>query len=378
MKFIKQRFSSFFVLISLIAMLFGLSSPVLSQAEGPNKVYLPFVAKQLPSPTPTHFSTSWYVTPYMFRTTGTKSNMYYKGLQAAELTRPPGKQDQLVILNYGRPKYVSGVYGTRILSSLSTSFTSFDQIIGNVQDYILGYMAGTAAIGDYESHLELGVGTNNINWYYYADRVCSGYFCTTAEAYNHGKAWALMIGQLNDWVIRQGLANRVSVAGASDIELSWNTAAISHAWVKGFDDHDRGFYIFYNFGACEGCDVGINLTRPPDPNKKLTGDWTHAKVHYSAWQAGSAWPIPEIYLNNGWNANQWANISKVGTMLGYYKMYFFSTLTQYQACQSVDDPYCSSTDNTPQEGATQLLEALNTRPETAQDSIPYLTDIDWP
>ena len=83
-------------------------------------------------------------------------------------------------------------------------------------------------------------------------------------------------------------------------------------------------------------------------------------------------------LNNGWNANQWANISKVGVMLGYKPMYFFAPLSQYQACLGNDDPSCPYTDNTPLEAWTQLLNALNTRPETAQNYIPYMTDIDWP
>ena len=144
------------------------------------------------------------------------------------------------------------------------------------------------------SKLELGVGTSNLNWDYYASGVCLGYFCTTEDAYQHGKAWAQMVGTLNDWVQAQGYASRVSVAGATDIELAWNSARITHAWVDGFDDYDQGKYVYYNFGTCEGCDIGINLSVPPDPNKDMTGDWTHAKVHYSAWGVAPAWPIPEI------------------------------------------------------------------------------------
>ena len=70
-------------------------------------------------------------------------------------------------------------------------------------------------------------------------------FCTPAVAYEHGKQWALMVKDLYTWVIQQGYAGQVSVAGASDIELSWNYATITHAWANGFNDYDSGVYIYY-------------------------------------------------------------------------------------------------------------------------------------
>ncbi len=90
-----------------------------------------------------------------------------------------------------------------------------------------------------------------------------------------------------------------------------------------------------------------------------------------------AWPIPEIYLTNGYMANQWANLSKVGVDLGYSPMYFLGAMTQLQACGGSDDPR-PKLDNTPVEAWYQLYLALNKRPETAQSTIPYMTDIDWP
>lgn len=375
MKIQSRVLLSLLLCMSLLGALFTNIRVVSSQVEPPYQVFLPLVSKITH---PTYYSTSWYITKNLFNFTNGKRNIYYKGLEAGYLTAPPGRQDQLVILHFGRPRTDGIQVGTRAYYDTSGGLTSTNDIIIYTQDFINGFIVGALSKNDTESKLELGVGTSNLNWDYYAYRSCEGYFCTTEEAYNHGKAWAQMIATLNNWVIQQGYASRVSVAGASDIELAWNSAAISHAWVRGFDDHDQGKYIFYNFGTCEGCDIGINLSTPPNPNKALSGDWTHAKVHYSAWGAGPAWPIPEIYLNNGWNANQWANISKVGVMLGYNRMYFYSALSQYQACQSVNDPYCATTDNTPVEAWTQLMKAINTRPETSQNFIPYMTDIDWP
>lgn len=361
--------------LSMVGALFTNVGLVFSQDESEYQVFLPLVSKITH---PSYYSTTWYVTVDLFDFTNGKRNIYYKGVQAANLTAPAGRQDQLVILHFGRPRTDGIQVGTRAYMDTSGDLTSTGDIYVYTQDFINGFIVGAISKNDYDSKLELGIGTSNLNWDYYASGDCKGYFCSTDDAYNHGKAWAEMIGRINSWVIAQGYANRVSVAGASDIELAWNSARVTHAWVDGFDDYDQGKYIFYNFGTCEGCDIGINLSVPPDPNKDLTGDWTHAKVHYSAWGVDPVWPIPEIYLNNGWNANQWANISMVGVNLGYYPMYFFSALTQYQACQSVDDPYCETTDNTPVEGWTQLMKAINTRPQTSQNYIPYMTDIDWP
>ncbi len=367
--------------LSFLGVLFANTSIVSSQDDPEYQVFLPLVSKIVP---PSYFSTTWYVTTSLFDYTNGKRNIYYKGVEAGNLTAPSGRQDQLVILHFGRPRTDGNQVGTRAYSDDSGDLTSTNDIFVYTQDFINGFMVGALAKNDYDSKLELGVGTSNLVWDYIdgRDDPCDEYFCTTEDAYKHGKAWADMIARINTWVIDQGYANRVWVAGASDIELSWNSAEVTHAWVNGFDVYDDEFdqekYIFYNFGACESCDIGINPDIFPNPDKNITGDWTYSDVHYSAWGADSAWPVTEINLNNAWNANQWANISMVGVDMGYSPMFFLSALTQYQACLSVDDDACPYTDNTPVEGWSQLMKAINTRPETSQQYIPFITDIDWP
>ena len=367
-----KRLFPFILLLSLI-----ISGTVSAKAVSDEKttyyVYLPVVYKPVPPPPPAppdYYSTTWYITPKMI----SNNNMYNKGLAAAAITNPAGRQDQLLILDFGQP-FSDGIQlGTILLSENGVILTSTNDIVIYTKQFITGFMAGS----DGESKLELGVGTTNFNYSYYYYRVCQRYFCGTEEPYEHGKAWALMIDEIYDWVIQKGYANQVSVAGATDIELAWNTFETSRAWTHGFDDYDQGKYIFYNFGTCDGCDYNLDLNNPPDPDKDLTGDWTHEKVHYTAWRVSPVWPIPEIYSNSGVNAIQWANISKVGVDLGYQPMYFFSALTQMQACDGNSDPLCSILDNTPVQGWNQLYDAINARPETAQYTIPYMTDIDWP
>jgi hypothetical protein len=359
---------SFLILVSMLGTLFTNFSMASSQEEPPYHTYFPLILKNVIPDPPAYYSTTWYVTPYSV------NNMYQYGLKAAAITQPSGRQDQLLILDFGQPWSDGIQYGTLLLKEPQYNLASTNDIKIYTKNFINGFIVGS----DGESKLELGIGTTN--YAYYISGVCSqrSWFCTTERAYNHGKAWVLMVKDLNNWVIQQGYANRVSIAGASDIELAWNYATITHAWAKGFDDFDEGKYIYYNFGACEGCDIGINLSIPPNPEKDLVYDWTPRKAHYTAWGIPPAWPIPEIYLNNGWHANQWANLSKVGVDIGYNRMYFFSALTQYQACLGSADPTCPATDNTPEEGWIQLINALSSRPETAQSYIPYMTDIDWP
>lgn len=359
--------------LSFLGALLSNTDMVSSQESSEYQVFLPLVSKIT---APSYYSTTWYVTNELLKTTDGKRNIYYKGLQAGALTAPAGRQDQLVILHFGHPKTDTIQVGTRVY--FSSELSSTNDIYIYTQDFINGFIVGALARNDFDSKLELGVGTSNFNYDYWKTKICKGYFCTTEEAEIHGKAWADMIARINTWVIDQGYANRVWVAGASDIELSWNSAEVTHAWVNGFDQNDQDNYIFYNFGACEGCDVSISPDVFPKPDKLITGDWTYTKVHYSAWGADPAWPIPEIYRNDGWNANQWANVSMVGVELGFTPMYFLSALTQYQACLGSSDTSCPTLDNTPVEGWSQLMKAINTRPETSQQYIPFMTDIDWP
>lgn len=343
--------------------------PQVEADSPPYLSYLPLIFKPVPPPPaapPAYYSTSWYVTP----TSVLGNGMFNKGLQAAAITQPPGRQDQLLILDFGQPWGEDDQYGTLLLHEPEYDLASINDITTYTKQFIQGFMLAN----DGESKLELGIGTSNFA--YYISGVCSprSWFCTETRAYNHGKAWALMVKDVSNWVIQQGFAGQVSIAGANDIELAWNYATISHAWANGFNDYDQGVHIYYNYGACEGCDTSINLAVAPDPNKDLYYDWTPKKAHYTAWGVQPAWPIPEIYLTSGAHANQWANLSKVGVDLGYSKMYFLSAMTQLQACGGG----CSYTDNTPVEAWYQLYNAINARPETAQSTIPYMTDIDWP
>jgi len=365
-----------------------------AQDQPPYEYYFPLIFKPFPTPTPTntptptatrtptntptatitstpmpppYYTTTWYMTP------GNVGNTYQLGCQAGQQTvQLAGTQDSLVILDYGQPWGESSTrFGTILLRETGFNLTSTNDIIIYSQAFINGYMA----CSDHVSTIDIGIGTTN--YARYVDGVCTSlsWFCTTTNAYDHGRAWAIMTRNLSNWVNTSGYAGQVTVAGAIDIELAWNYATISTAWANGFNENDNNEVIYYNFGTCDGCPTRLN----PNVDPNLVYDWTMSSVHNTAWRLQPAWPIPEIYANSGVNARQWAYLSYWGvTQISYAKMVFLSALTQYQACQSSSDELCDLLDNTPQEAWYQLFNEVNFWPSTALSNIPWMTDIDWP
>jgi hypothetical protein len=177
-----------------------------------------------------------------------------------------------------------------------------------------------------------------------------------------------MIGQLHAWLEAEAppeVQGRLAVFGGNDIEMSWNTPALTKAWVEGYALATSRPFI--NFGTCDGCPTTGNPTQQPN------NGWTVEDV----WQVnGPAYviPFPEIYLRNGVNADQWYRMSLYGALNKGGKLNFGGLLTQWQACQ--DRGTCNATDNTPQQGWQQLQSALNADPRTAMPLLPP-SDITW-
>ncbi len=144
-------------------------------------------------------------------------------------------------------------------------------------------------------------------------------------AYAHGVAWARMVNDVNSWLKASGYASQVHAVGANDIELSWAGPVISIAWVNGYDSVN--LYDYYDFGTLDGCAIRA------DPNRTTCGNgWTRETAWYKAYGTRPGFPIPEIYLNNGYNAQQWALLSLYSVNAKGYPIEFPGVLTQYQAC----------------------------------------------
>lgn len=380
----------FFILILCVFAWRTVFAAPAGQDPPPYEYYFPLVYQQYPIPTPTptvtptptktptatatsapvppaFYTTSWYMTP------ANVTRTYQMGCDAGQKTVVlPGTQDALIILDYGQPWGDGLQYGTLLLREDGYDLTSTNDITIYTQAFITGYMA----CSDHVSTVDIGVGTTN--YARYVDGVCTSlsWFCTPTKATNHGRAWATMVRNLNNWVNTKGYTSQVAVSGAIDIELAWNYATISTAWANGFDANDNNEVIYYNYGTCDGCPTRL----APNLNPNLVYDWTMSSVHNTAWRLQPAWPIPEIYADNGINARQWAYLSYWGVtqIPPYPKMVFLSAMTQYQACASTDDDLCEYLDNTPQQAWYQLFSEVNYWPSTALSYIPWMTDIDWP
>jgi hypothetical protein len=317
----------------------GLASPVPDSnlKSGNYYVYLPFVINAMPP-----LST----TSYYLQITDTQK-LYNLGCDLGHRDRDlPGTQNNIVVLAMGKPVRQSGQEGAYLWGSpiFSPTITSMAEQFGRAYYICTG--------SDLTSQLRLTIGTSN---YFYG---------TNFVTYGHGQQWARIVNAVGSWFARYGYDRQVTVAGASDMELGWNSAYTTTQWVNGYLSLNS--YPLYNYGDAAGC-----------PNcGGGTYIWSRYDVWYISWGAsiGEIAPLPLIYHNDGDHARQWAGIALYSATSRNSRMNFAGVMTQSGACQQVG---CNSTlDNTPEEGWTQLWTELGKDSRTSS-SLPWATDIEW-
>jgi hypothetical protein len=298
---------------------------------------------------PPPYSTSYYV-----KTTNVDA-MYDIGCLQGERDKAlSGSQESLVILAFGKPRiFGNGVYGARLYGPLGP--VTMPSIVESAKAFGLGYAA--CVDNDPFSRLEVALGTSN---YVYPGE-------ENQVTYEHGRAWAAMVNEVNNWFVSRGLSGKVNFVGASDMELSWNSPQVTKNWVNGYDSMNN--YPLYNFGAVEGCPTRIS------PGWRCANSWTQEDVWYISYGNGASYPVPEIYATSGVNARQWAWMSVYGYTAHSTPFYFKGVLTTYQACQQRGG--CSGIDNTPIQGWQQLYDEINSDSRTKQLNLKYSTDIKW-
>ena len=327
----------------------------LTPAPKPTKgYYLPLLSNSSSVQKPLVTASSYSMSLYMLSVDSTK--MYNLGCQFGKIDRDfAGSRDTFVILDFGSPKKINTEYGADLFWMGPVTVS---QIKEAVQNFGRGYYLCTST--DRSSQIYVGIGTTN-----YGSMLAS----STDVAFAHGAAWAQMVNDLNSWLKDSGYASQVHAVGANDIELSWNSAAISKAWVNGYDSIN--LYNFYDFGTLDGCATLSDLTRMTCAN-----GWTLEDAWYKAFGTRPAFPIPEIYNTRGVNAQQWARLSLYSVTAKGYPIEFPGVLTQYLACTQADPAQCAGVDNTPLQGWTQLVTELKKDSRTAW--FPrWSTDIRW-
>ena len=336
----------------------GFSPRGSAQTTPPYHNYLPLVSRIEMQSGPGAFTTSYYMK-------SVDGNAAYKlgctlGTRDSQLD---GSQDNVVILDYGRAIYdtINGqmAYGTRLF--ITAARVDMNQIAASAERFGEGYYI--CSNPDNSSHLSIGIGTNNYEY--------DG--CSNCSAdFSHGVAFAKMVNAVNDWLVTKGFSGQVNAAGANDIELSWNTYTRTRSWLDGYDSVNQ--YELYNYGAIEGCPYlaapGAHCGNYPNHL------WSYEEVWYVIWGVKPVYPIPEIYANNGVNAQQWFLMSRYSATAHGLAVEFPGVMTQSQSCGSATDLECQLLNNTPMDGWTQLQNLLNSDPRTAM-LIRWVTDIKY-
>jgi hypothetical protein len=120
---------------------------------------------------------------------------------------------------------------------------------------------------------------------------------TKADAYSAGYYQSLRVENLFNYQAAKNY-DKQSAAAASDIEPSWETAAMSKQLVDGVSD--QGWALIYNFGSADGCPSSGS-------GGSCNNGWTVGDVGYVSY-SGSAVPLPEIYYTV--NSDQWTVIKR--------------------------------------------------------------------
>jgi hypothetical protein len=262
-----------------------------------------------------------------------------------------GAQDSVAVLDFSYPICnTDGSFGAELFNFGPVPLSS---IANASKNFALGYYQCSAA--DTESNLVIGIGTNN------KPTSCD----TSQKLTDHGTAWADMVNQVNQWLISNGYFGQVQAYGANDIEIGWNTPALSRNWIEGYQEVNA--YPLIHFGDAAGCPYEDN------PDWTCGGEWTEEDVWYVSWGSPASIPLPLIYLTNGVHAQQWASLSRYGVSEHGSRMNFTGVFTQWQACNQWT---CDGTDNTPEQAYLQLYHELNKYPATAQ-ALNWSTDIRW-
>jgi hypothetical protein len=277
------------------------------------------------------------------------------------------KQSGIIVLDFGAPRFRDSTYGTTLFGA--GGFATTTQIADAAKAFLQGYWDCSPS----GAYIRLAIGTSNCGNGSGPDLCNPGGGNVTRE---HGRAWQQMVGAVADWINGQpGYASKLSVAGASDMEPGWNSASDTRAWVDGYFSTSNKLYALYNYGSCDGCPY---FNRP---SSKPPNGWTLEDIWYISYGARLAYPIPEIYHRGGIQADQWARMSLYAYNKHGRKMYFRGVFSQWSACQgdSLGAIQCRKyqLDNTPDAAWTQLNNALNKDPKTAQALLRWATDVTW-
>jgi hypothetical protein len=202
-------------------------------------------------------------------------------------------ENGIVILDFGKPAFHHGGYGTLLFSG---HFAPNRKITNAMLGYAHGYVSclpkrSTAAI-------ELARGTSN-------------YHPSVPSAYTAGVRWARETNRLGLKLARKGLATHVEAAAADDAEPAWDRSfRKTKQFFHGFRAAVHGHTLF-NYGSLDG---GVGAVWSARQAWFVSGGLRHTKA------------LPEIY--NSAMAQQWAELARIARGRYHRPVRFAGVMTQ--------------------------------------------------
>jgi hypothetical protein len=321
----------------------------------------PSIASAAPTPPPASTSR------YSGNLTGNQSTDYANFYDEGSAQGQAGLTT-VVILDFAGQDSQSGQMGT---TDWSGHFHPDAEIEAAVEGYVKGYYDAASRLGPPFPAVLIGIGTNNS-----LNEVSSA----------GGQDWAEVANTVAQWAASHFPPLDFSIYGANDLEPGFSQAADAEAWATGFSGAPSG-QSYFDFGSADGCPTSGT---GQGSNGGCSNGWRQSDVYQVSWGVPAAFPLPDIYRTDGTHASQWEQISRYGHYnqpypTGYDALDFYGAMTQYEACQQVDN--CNhglpdATDNTPGAGWSQLYDAANCNGATpcpTANGVPYFqtTDIRW-
>jgi hypothetical protein len=251
----------------------------------------PVAAIAAPSPV-----TAWYV--YGSSPGDLASYAYARGCDFAR--SQPGSGLRILLLDFGAARKLNaGTWGTIDFSNAT---------VPNAD--ILAALKG-AADGYHNCHVRGSVDIlyGNSNYHMSDSRMSS------ADAWYAGYHQSERSEDLSRYQSSKGYDSQTSDA-ASDMEPSWDGAALTKQLVNGDDGH--GWALYYDFGSADGCPSSGSS------DGACNNGWHVSDVGYVSFH-GLALPLPEIYYTV--DASQWTVVRRVWDVWDGQGDYFFGGAT---------------------------------------------------
>ncbi|MGB8348010.1 MAG: hypothetical protein WCD86_24225 [Ktedonobacteraceae bacterium] len=257
---VRRKFAGLIALLVVLCMLIGLSAFSTSMARAltapghqPAKDTLSILPKKLTSQSSVPANTI-----SLYEPTTNAVTLYNQGCSAAHGV--PG----LIILDWGQPVYFgNNTYGTY-------DFGGHDDTDTDILHAVANFAQGVWYCRTRATDIAIGIAQSN----YYSDNAIP---LTTQAWYADGQQWGQMVNSVQSFLTNNHYTV-VGANGAGDLEVEWETFALTSSLVNGYNSVTA--HVYFDFGD------------------DSPGWWSNYQVWYVAYGAKDNLPLPEIYYNS--------------------------------------------------------------------------------